>query len=210
MTTFEILSLLSSVAIGAGQIGIVWYGIRSMNRSSEERARDRVQREAGERQRAVWERQRAAQEDQRHAEAMQAQDKRHEEAVQAQDKRHEEAVQALAMQRLALETLIERTAPPRADRRHRLNAGFQCKLRDRDTPPSGERPKKAGHIGEALLCCEQADGGEALGFSMCAGTGEKRFPVPASGRARASRPTGETSVPYRVRPSRASSPGRCS
>ena len=94
MTTFEILSLLSSVAIGVGQIGIIWYGIRSMNRSSEERARDRVQREAGEQQRA-------AREDQRHAEAM-----------QAQDKRHEEAMQALALQRLALETLIERTAPP--------------------------------------------------------------------------------------------------
>ena len=94
MTTFEILSLLSSVAIGVGQIGIIWYGIRSMNRSSEERARDRVQREAGEQQRT-------AREDQRHAEAM-----------QAQDKHHEEAMQALALQRLALETLIERTAPP--------------------------------------------------------------------------------------------------
>ena len=97
MTTFEILSLLSSVAIGAGQIGIVWYGIRAMNRSSEERAKDRAQREAGEQQRA-------AREDQRHAEAM-----------QALDKRHEEAMQALAMQRLALETLIERTAPPAPD-----------------------------------------------------------------------------------------------
>ena len=97
MTTFEILSLLSSVAIGAGQIGIVWYGIRAMNRSSEERAKDRAQREAGEQQRA-------AREDQRHAEAM-----------QVLDKRHEEAMQALAMQRLALETLIERTAPPVPD-----------------------------------------------------------------------------------------------
>ena len=97
MTTFEILSLLSSVAIGAGQIGIVWYGIRAMNRSSEERAKDRAQREAGEQQRA-------AREDQRHAEAM-----------RALDKRHEEAMQALAMQRLALETLIERTAPPAPD-----------------------------------------------------------------------------------------------
>ena len=83
MTTFEILSLLSSVAIGAGQIGIIWYGIRAMNRSSEERAKDRAQRQAGEQQCA-------AREDQRHAEAM----------------------QALALQRLALETLIERTAPP--------------------------------------------------------------------------------------------------
>ena len=115
MTTFEIFTLLSSVAIGAGQIGIVWYGIRAMNRSSEERAKDRAQREAGEQQRLTWERQRATQEDQRHAVAMRALDKRHEEAMQAQDKRHEEAMQALAMQRLALETLIERTAPPAPD-----------------------------------------------------------------------------------------------
>ena len=86
MTTFEILSVLSSVAIGAGQIGIVWYGIRAMNRSSEERAKDRAQREAGEQQRAARE-----------------------------DRRHAEAMQALAMQRLALETLIERTAPPAPD-----------------------------------------------------------------------------------------------
>ena len=94
MTTFEILSLLSSVAIGVGQIGIIWYGIRAMNRSSAERARDRARREA-------WEKQRADQEDRRHTEAM-----------QAQDKRHEEAMRSLAMQRLALEALIERTAPP--------------------------------------------------------------------------------------------------
>ena len=116
MTTFETLSLLSSVAIGVGQIGIIWYGIRAMNRSSAERARDRAQREA-------WEKQRADQEDRRHTEAMQAidkrheeamqaQDKRHEEALQAQDKRHEEAMRSLAMQRLALEALIKRTAPP--------------------------------------------------------------------------------------------------
>ena len=101
MTTFETLSLLSSVAIGVGQIGIIWYGIRAMNRSSEERARDRAQREAWEKQREAWEKQRADQEDRRHTEAM-----------QAQDKRHEEAMRSLAMQRLALEALIERTAPP--------------------------------------------------------------------------------------------------
>jgi len=56
MTTFELASLVTSVAIGLGQIGIVWYGIRAMNRASDERARDRLQ---------------AAQAaDQRHAEAM--------------------------------------------------------------------------------------------------------------------------------------------
>ena len=123
MTTFETLSLLSSVAIGVGQIGIIWYGIRAMDRSSAERARDRARREAWEKQHEAWEKQRADQEDRRHTEAMQAidkrheeamqaQDKRHEEALQAQDKRHEEAMRSLAMQRLALEALIERTAPP--------------------------------------------------------------------------------------------------
>lgn len=134
MTTFETLSLISSVAIGVGQIGIIWYGIRAMNRSSEERARDRARREAWEKQREAWEQQRVDQEDRRHAEAMQAIDKRHEEAMQSQDKqhqeamqsqdkrhqeamqaidrRHEEAMQSLAVQRLALEALIARTAPP--------------------------------------------------------------------------------------------------
>ena len=43
MTTFELASLVASVAIGLGQIGIVWYGIRAMNRASDERARDRRQ-----------------------------------------------------------------------------------------------------------------------------------------------------------------------
>ena len=44
MTTFEIASLATSAAIGLGQNGIVWYGIRAMNRSSEERAKDRQTR----------------------------------------------------------------------------------------------------------------------------------------------------------------------
>lgn len=59
MTEFEIASLAAreaalwvavaqiaaTVAIGTGQIAIVWYGIRAMNRSSAERAQDRRERE---------------------------------------------------------------------------------------------------------------------------------------------------------------------
>ena len=56
MTTFELASLVVSVAIGPGQIGIAWYGIRTVNRASDERAKDR--------------RQAAQVADQRHAEAM--------------------------------------------------------------------------------------------------------------------------------------------
>ncbi len=98
MTEFELASLAlresalwvaigqvaATLVIGLGQIGIVWYGIRAMNRSGAERAQDRRQRERAETQ--------------RHAEAMQ---------------RHAEAMAALDLQRRALETLIERTAPVR-------------------------------------------------------------------------------------------------
>ena len=58
----------------------------------------------------------------------------------------------------------------------KLNAGFQFKVRDRDSLPSGERPRKAGHIGEALLCCERDDVREALGLlDMCCDWGEEGF-----------------------------------
>ena len=38
MTLFEAATLATSVAIGLGQIGIVWYGIRAMTRSAKDRA----------------------------------------------------------------------------------------------------------------------------------------------------------------------------
>ena len=38
MTPFEIATLATSVVIGLGQIGIVWYGIRAVTRSSNVRA----------------------------------------------------------------------------------------------------------------------------------------------------------------------------
>ena len=48
MTEFQLASLglreaaiWVSIAVGAGQVGIVWYGIRTMNRSSDERAKGR-------------------------------------------------------------------------------------------------------------------------------------------------------------------------
>ncbi len=58
MTDYEFATLASSVAIGLGQIGIVWYGIRAMNRASA--ARDRAMNQAA----------RVA--DQRHTETMRA------------------------------------------------------------------------------------------------------------------------------------------
>lgn len=58
MTEFEMASLAVTVAIGLGQIGIVWYGIRAMNRASDVRAQDHDQY--------------VQTQDQRHAEAMRA------------------------------------------------------------------------------------------------------------------------------------------
>ena len=60
MTEFEIATLATSIAIGLGQIGIVWYGIRAMTQGAASRALE------SERQARV--------QDQRHAEAMQALD----------------------------------------------------------------------------------------------------------------------------------------
>ena len=57
----------------------------------------------------------AARADQRHAEAMQARA----DAMRAADARHAENMEALKAQSRALEALIERTAPPGADRRTR-------------------------------------------------------------------------------------------
>ena len=74
--------IAATLAIGIGQIGIVWYGIRAMNRASAVRTADRASAE-----RAAERRERAA------------------------DQRHDEAMQVLDMQRQALETLIARTAP---------------------------------------------------------------------------------------------------
>ena len=58
----------------------------------------------------------------------------------------------------------------------KLNAGFQFKVRESEALPSGRRPRKAGHIAEALACCDQDDICEALGLlGMCRDWGEEGF-----------------------------------
>lgn len=46
----------------------------------------------------------------------------------------------------------------------KLNAGFQLKVRNSGAPLPGRRPRPAGHIGEALWCCEQEQICGALGL----------------------------------------------
>ena len=86
------------VVVGLIQAAVVAWGIRAMMRAGAERAAA-AQREA-------------ARADQRHAEAMQARA----DAMRAADARHAENMEALKAQSRALEALIERTAPPGADR----------------------------------------------------------------------------------------------
>ncbi len=94
--TYEIASLAISLAIGLGQIGILWVGIRAMNRSSDERARARAQA--------------AKLADQRHAETMAALEMQRQ-AFETQHQALETQRGALEIQSRALETLIVRTAP---------------------------------------------------------------------------------------------------
>ena len=101
MTEFEIATLTANVAIGLGQIGIVWYGIRAMTRATERRAaeaRDEARRAS-----------RAA--DRRHAEAMQAL-REQGEALREQGEALREQGEALRASTAALVALLERTAPP--------------------------------------------------------------------------------------------------
>ena len=96
MTSFELASIIASyagVAIGLGQIGIVWYGIRAMTSATERRAAD-ARDEARRASRAA---------DQRHAEAMQA--------LRGQGAALREQGEALRASTAALVTLLERTAP---------------------------------------------------------------------------------------------------
>ena len=46
MTPFEAATLASNIAIGLGQIGIVWYAIRAMTRSAKDRGDDYDKRHA--------------------------------------------------------------------------------------------------------------------------------------------------------------------
>lgn len=88
MTPLELIAsahVAATLIVGAGQIAVVAVGIRAMNRSSDERAKDRQLRGRAE--------------DQRHAEAMAA--------LQTLIRQSDTST-------AALRTLIERTAP-RAD-----------------------------------------------------------------------------------------------
>ncbi|MXW49877.1 MAG: hypothetical protein F4X81_00225 [Gammaproteobacteria bacterium] len=76
-------ALVAQVVIGAGQIAVVWHGIRSMIASGQARA---------------------CEHDQRHEEAMRKYDQRHEETMRMNDQRHEETM-------TALRALITRTVP---------------------------------------------------------------------------------------------------
>ena len=53
MSPFEIASLTADVAIGLGQIGIAWYGIREFERSIAARAEENARLEQYQEQRHV-------------------------------------------------------------------------------------------------------------------------------------------------------------
>ncbi len=91
-----IAQIAATFVIGLGQIGIVWYGIRAMNRASAERAQDRAQAARVADQRDADARRRDADSRRRDADSR---------------RRHDEAMATLDLQRQALETLIARTAP---------------------------------------------------------------------------------------------------
>ena len=117
MTPFETASLWAAfghitvaATIGLGQIAIVWYGIRTMQKMGAQRAREQDSRHE----------EVLRESDRRHEEALRESDRRHEKALRESDRRHEEAMKSLAeaaqegarrheeaMQ--ALEALIERT-----------------------------------------------------------------------------------------------------
>lgn len=124
MTDFELASLAVRILIGAGQIAVVWWGIRTMLRVTAERETQGKEQADASRQQHV---EVMAAADRRHAEAMQAADqqhtenmkeseRRHAETMQAAERQHAETMAVLDAQRRALEALIERTAPPRENR----------------------------------------------------------------------------------------------
>ena len=78
-------ALVAQVVIGAGQIAVVWHGIRSMIASGQARACEHDQRHE-EAMRKY---------DQRHEETMRMNDQRHEETMRMNDQRHEETMTAL-------------------------------------------------------------------------------------------------------------------
>ena len=89
------------LVIGAGQIGIVFYGIRKMTDGNAARTAQHkeVMKTEANRHTETMEA-----ETKRHTEAMEASDKRHTEAMEAETKRHQEAM-------TALHALIRNTSP---------------------------------------------------------------------------------------------------
>ena len=106
------------LVIGAGQIGVVWFGISRMTRAGDAREREQERRHKEAMEDLA---KRDLQHERRHKEAMESGERRHEEAMKAlaeegrdRDARHRATMASLAAQRQALEALIERTAPPAA------------------------------------------------------------------------------------------------
>ena len=82
----------------------------------------------------------------------------------------------------------------------KLNSGFQFKVRDGNSSPREKRPRKAGHVGEALWCCEQEPLCDALGLLyMAQSWGEGFVPLLLAALAHhgrpARRPSGTESGP---------------
>ena len=127
MTEFEFASLLLRGLVGIGQIGIVGFGILVMHGMNKERTRQaEAQMEAQQRQAEAQRRQAEAQMEaqQRQAEAQRAEaeqrekraDQRHAEAMRALDaviKGMDQQAETLRAAVKGMETVIERTAPPR-------------------------------------------------------------------------------------------------
>ena len=117
-----------SLGVGSVQCVLIWRGLHFMRRAADGRDEGlKAQREADDKRHNEAMKALAD----RHAEAMQADERRHNEAMKAgadrhaevmqaferQEReslrRHEESMAALDAQRKGMETLIERTAPPR-------------------------------------------------------------------------------------------------
>ncbi len=125
MTEFELVSVIIRVLIGAGQIGVVLYGIARMTQANERRAREAAE----DRQERAEAAQRQEQESERRAQAREQESERRAQAREREsERRHAEAMAALKAliagqdtQRRALEgliagmeTVIARTAPGKA------------------------------------------------------------------------------------------------
>ena len=128
-----------SLGVGSVQCVLIWRGLHFMRRAADGRDEGlKAQREADDKRHneameALDKRHNEAMkaEADRHAEVMQAGERRHNEAMKAEAdrhaevmqaferqereslRRHEESMAALDVQRKGMETLIERTAPPR-------------------------------------------------------------------------------------------------